>query len=176
MRSFKWVTGFCLVVMTFTVGVFFGPSEIGAQEKASPLAHQILGNWTLVSAVNDQDGKKTDVFGPNPRGLMILTPDGRYSMIMMRADLPKFASNNRVKGTVEENQAVVQGSAAYFGRYTVERDKEQTVILHIEGSTFPNWIGQDQKRIMTVVGDELKLTVPTAPIGGTNTLIWKRAK
>jgi hypothetical protein len=55
----------------------------------------------------------------------------------MRASLPKFASNSRVKGTTEENQAVVQGSAAFFGTYTVTSDKEQTVNLHIEGGYLP---------------------------------------
>ncbi len=56
-------------------------------------------------------------------------------------------------------------------------DKEQTVNLHIEGSTFPNWDGQDQKRVMSVEGDELRLTNPTPSIGGgVNHIIWKRAK
>jgi hypothetical protein len=36
-----------------------------------------------------------------------------------RADLPKFAANNRNVGTPEENKAIVQGSFAYFGTYTV---------------------------------------------------------
>ena len=102
-------------------------------------------------------------------------PYGRFSSILMRASLPKFASNSRVKGTVEENQAVVQGSVASFGTYTGQSDKEQTVNLHIEGSTFPNWDGQDQKRLMTVKGDELKVTNPAASIGGTNYAIYKRA-
>ena len=97
-------------------------------------------------------------------------------MILMRASLPKFAANNRMKGTAEENQAVVQGSHATFGTYTVASDKEQTVNLHIEGSTFPNWDGQDQKRVMTVSGDELKVTNPTPTFGGTNYVVYKRAK
>jgi hypothetical protein len=108
---------------------------------------------------------------------MILTPEGRFSLIMMRASLPKFASNNRVKGTAKENQAVVQGSNAYFGTYTVLNNKEQSITLHMEGGTFPNWDGQDQKRPMTVEGDELKLVNPTPSLGGgTNYMIWKRAK
>ena len=132
---------------------------------------------TTVVLLPEQDGKKTDVFGPNPRGSLLLTPDGRFSLILMRASLPKFASNNRMKGTVEENQAIVQGSNVYFGTYTVLSGKEQTANLHIEGSTFPNWDGQDQKRLMTVEGDELKLVNPTPSIGGgTNYVIWKRAK
>lgn len=107
---------------------------------------------------------------------MILTPDSRFSIMLMRASLPTFASNNRAKGTVEENQAVVQGSIAYFGSYTVVSEKEQIVNLRIEGSTFPNWDGEDQQRVMTVVGDELRVINPTAAIGGTAHIVWRRAK
>jgi hypothetical protein len=163
------------VVAVLAVGVLSGASEVRAQEKGAGLAQQIQGSWVLVSMYNEQEGKRTEQFGSNPRGSLIFTPDGRFSSIHMRASLPKFASNSRVKGTAEENQAVVQGSSTLFGTYTVASDKEQTVNLHIEGSTFPNWDGSDQKRIMTVNGDELKVISTTATIGGTNYSVYKRA-
>jgi hypothetical protein len=94
----------------------------------------------------------------------------------MRASLPKFAANNRMKGTAEDNQAVVQGSLAHYGRYAVASEKEHTVNLSNEGSTFPNWDGQDQKRVWIVKGDELTVTNPTASVGGVVYAIWKRAK
>jgi Lipocalin-like domain len=166
-----------LVTAILAGGTPFGISDVWAQEKGSTLAQQIQGTWILVSIYNEQDGKKTEQLGPNPRGLLIYTADGHFSHIIMRASLPKFASNSRVKGTVEENNAVVQGSIAYFGTYTVAIEKEETVVtLHIEGSTFPNWDGQDQKRFCLVVGDEMKVTNPIATIGGTNYNVWKRAK
>ncbi len=165
-----------LIVAVLSGGTLSGASAVWAQEKGSTLAQQIQGSWILVSIYNEQDGKKIDVFGPKPRGFMTFTPDGRFMYILMRASLPKFASNNRMKGTAEENQAVIQGSHATFGKYNVG-DKEQTVNLHIEGSTFPNWDGQDQKRVMTVIGDELKITNPTPSFGGgTNYIVLKRAK
>jgi hypothetical protein len=175
-RSIKEVAGVLLVVTVLLGGTLFGSSGVWAQEKGSNLAKQIQGAWTLVSIYNEQDGKKTEVFGPNPRGSMILTPNGRFSIIMMRASLPKFASNNRMTGAAEENQAVTQGSFADFGTYKVVSEKEKAVNFHIEGCTFPNWDGQDQKRFVTVTADELKLTVPITTIGGTNYLVWKRAK
>lgn len=175
--SIKEVASVLLVVAVLVVGSWSGASEVWALEKGAGLAQQVQGSWILVSMYNEQDGKKTEQFGPNPRGSMILTPGGRFSSILMRASLPKFASNNRVKGTVEENQAIVQGSIAFFGTYKVLSDKEQTLNLHIDGGTFPNWNGQDQRRLMTVEGDELKLVNPVPSIGGgTNYIIWKRAK
>lgn len=94
----------------------------------------------------------------------------------MKADLPKFAVNNRTKGTAEENQAVVQGSVAAIGSYKVAEAKEGKVILHFVGSTFPNWTVQDQERIFTVTGNEMKMITPASGVGGTNTVILKRAK
>jgi hypothetical protein len=42
-------------------------------------------------------------------------------------DLPKFASGNRLQGSDAENNAIVRGSLAYFGTYTVdEADKTFT--------------------------------------------------
>jgi ABC-type uncharacterized transport system substrate-binding protein len=40
--------------------------------------------------------------------------------MVVRSDLPKFGSNNRMSGTPEENKAIVQGSIAYFGTYSID--------------------------------------------------------
>ncbi len=176
-KSIKYAAMFMWVVTVLSGGMIYLASDAAAQESERTFAQMIQGSWVLVSIYNEQDGKKFDSYGPNPRGSLILTPDGSYSMIIMRESLPKFAANNRMKGSVVENQAVIQGSHAAFGTYTVANDKEHTVNVHIIGSTFPNWDGQDQKRFMTVIGDELKVTNPSASIGGgTNYVIWKRAK
>lgn len=164
-----------LVVSLLAAGVVLGAAQLRAEKNGVSLAQ---GSWILVDLYNEADGKKSEPFGPNPRGSMLLTPDGRFTMILMQASLPKFLTNVRTKGTAEEKQAVVQGSVAAFGTYAITGDKEQTLNLHIEGSTYPNWDGQDQKRPMSVSGDELKVINPTPSIGGTgkNYQIWKRAK
>ena len=89
---------------------------------------------------------------------------------------PKFASNNRLTGTARENRAVAQGCIAYFGSYTVQNEKDGVVMLTVEGSTFPNWDGQKQKRRMTVSGDTLQVINPASGIGGTSYIVWKRAR
>jgi Lipocalin-like domain len=162
-------------IIVLAVWVLSGASAVSTEQKAGALRQQVQGNWTLVAVVNEQDGKRIGVFGPGPGGSLILTPDGRFSFIILRASLPKFASRNRITGADKENEAVVPGPVAYFGTYAVPNGKEQTVQLTIEGSTFPHGDGEVQKRIMTVTGDELKLTDPTSAVGGTNALIWKRA-
>jgi hypothetical protein len=137
---------------------------------------QGVGTWTLVSVTLEKERKKTDLFGPNPQGQITFDPNGRISMIITRSDLPKFASNNRHAGTPEENKAVVEGSIAYFGTYSVS-ETDDTCAIHIESSMFPNWIGTNQKRSFTISDDELKWTTPTVSLGsGTALDVWKRAK
>ncbi len=136
--SMKKVTSVLVAVAVLSGGMLSGASGVWAKEKGTTLAKQIQGSWILDSIYNEQDGKRIEPFGDKPRGFMTLTPEGRFSIILMRASLPKFAANNRMTGTAEENQAVVQGSFAYYGTYAVGNEKEHTVNLHIEGHTFPN--------------------------------------
>ena len=147
-----------------------------AEQKTTSLEKRLVGAWAMTGNVLDQDGKKSEPFGPNAKGNVIFTSGKRVAVIITRADLPKIASNNRTTGTPEENKAVAAGSIAYFGTYEVN-DADKLLTMHLEGSTFPNWSGTDQKRIVALSGDEMTVTNPTPSIGpGTATLVWKRAK
>jgi hypothetical protein len=138
---------------------------------------QLVGSWMLVSVTNtDQAGNKVEMFGPSPKGALMLDSTGHFAILIMRPDLPKVASSNRMAGTPEENKAVVAGTIAYFGTYSVS-EADRTIGLHIEGSTFPNWTGTDQKRPFTLTGDELRYTNPAPSTGsGTAEVVWRRAK
>ena len=46
---------------------------------------------------------------------------GHFCFLSTSADLPKFAVNNRAAGTPGENKAVMQGSMAAFGIYSVDQ-------------------------------------------------------
>lgn len=138
-------------------------------------ATNLAGTWTLVSLTLEKDGTKTDLYGPNPQGRLIHDANNHVVVVITRADLPKFAANDRTAGTSEENKAVVQGSLAYFGTDTVD-EAAKTITTHIEGCTFPNWIGTDRKLSFNLNGDELDqrtLSVPSVG-AGTAHLIWKR--
>ena len=104
-----------LTASALIFGVFLPREESTAQTTAKDLVE----TWTLVSITIEQDGKKTDLFGPNPQGQETRAANGHVSVIITRSDLPKFASNNRAAGTPEENKAVVQESIAYFGMSSV---------------------------------------------------------
>jgi hypothetical protein len=70
----------------------------------------------------------------------------------------------------------VAGSIAYYGTYSIN-EADKVITVQIEGSTFANQIGTDQKRIITsLTADELKFTNPASTSGATLELVWKRAK
>ena len=164
------------MVSLLIVGVSLPASDAAGQQKS--LKQQLVGTWKLVSSHNVRsDGSKIDVYGPNANGILIYTSDGHFALVNTRSDLPKFASNSRDRGTPEEYKAVVQGSIAYFGTYTVN-EADKVITAQIEGSTFANMIGgPDQKRIITsLTADELKFTNPASTSVATLELVWKRAK
>ena len=143
---------------------------------AQSLREQIIGTWLAISQYVDQDGKKLEPFGPDPKGMVIYDANGYFVLVLQRATLPKFQSNNRLAGTAEENRAIVQGSIAYFGKYSIDESGHK-ITLHYEGSTFPNWDGDDQVRLVEIAGDELNLISPVSAVGGgTVHLRLRRAK
>src|SRR5258708_19684564 len=97
-------------------------------------AKELAGTLMHVSITLEQNGKKTDFYGPNPQGQVTYAPNGRVSLIIARSDLPQFASKNRKAGTPEENKAVVQGSIAYFVTCSFT-ETDNPITTHIQTTT-----------------------------------------
>lgn len=140
-----------------------------AERPAAPVGppksmkESIVGSWSLlIDDAVKPDGTHTSNFGPNPMGLAMFGADGHFSVQIVRAGRPKFASNNRTTGTADENKAAVAGSNAFFGTYTLN-EADKTLTFRIEASTYPNLEGTQQKRTLTslTAGDELTWTNPT---------------
>ena len=119
------------------------------------------------------DGRTIQPFGPNPQGIAIFDSAGHFAIVNSRSDLPQFASNNRMHGTAEENEAIVHGSIAFFGTYSVT---DGVITQHIDGGTWPAWAGTDQKRTVAsfTANEQTWTTVPS--FGGRSELHWKRVK
>jgi hypothetical protein len=162
-------------VMAVLFGAAVLATDASAQQKPSELRQQIVGTWSLSAQWVEQDGKKVERFGTSPKGIAMYDSNGRFATILLRTDLPKFASNNAMTGTADENKAIVQGSNATYGSWSVN-EQDGSLISQIEGSTFPGWDGQSQRRTVSIVGDEMKMCVPGAQIGGTACATWKRTK
>jgi hypothetical protein len=167
-----------ILSLSVVAGLGLALLQGGAVGQQKPLKDQLAGAWMHVSTkYKFPDGKTADTMGPNARGIMILDPSGHMAFLNMRASLPKFASKDRTKGTPEEHKAIVEGSYAYFGTYTVN-EADHSFTVHVEGSTFPNFDGIDQKRSVTLAGDELRYTNPVATVGQGVVVeaVWKRAR
>jgi hypothetical protein len=150
--------------------------SVDAVAQQQTLKEQVVGTWIYVAVdIVRPDGSRVPLYGPNPQGFASFDSNGHYQLLTARDGLPKFASNDRMNGTPEENKAVVQGSIAHLGGYTVN-EADKTITFHIETSTFPNWNGTEQKRPFTLTGDELRWRTPASSGGGTAEVVLKRAK
>ena len=163
------------ILTAITAGALVLLSGIALAQQKS-LKEQLVGTWTVTSW--DQvmpDGSKFQRFGANPQGVHVFDANGRYVVMFARADLPKFAAPNPMKATPQEMKAVMEGSIAYHGTYTVD-EASKVVTLRADASTFPNQVGSDNKRTITFVSaDELKYQNTTALTGGQIYIAFKRA-
>jgi hypothetical protein len=165
MNSFKAFTLGIAAIIGTNIAVLSGAT---AQTIAD-----LVGSWAVVSVDNvSPEGKRSPAFGPNPKGVVMMDADGRYVELILRSDIPKIAAGNRTQGTPEENAAVAQGVLAFYGPYSIAG---KVVNLHVDGSSFQNWTGGDQKRTVTAyTKDEITWTNATGSSGGLVELIARR--
>ena len=164
---------FSLSVIT-TLGISLFSGSAFCQQKS--LKEQLVGTWTIVSNDNvAPDGTKRQILGPNPNGIFILGADERYALIVVNPARPKFGGKSRLEGTPEENKAAIAGTVASFGAWSVD-EATNTLVTSIEGNLFPNDEGRDQRRIIALAGDQLKMVNPSPGSGGRAEIVFKRAK
>jgi len=156
------------------LGLVVLPGSAVAQQKT--LKEQLVGTWLLASWEQVMpDGSKVHNYGTNPRGVVMFDANGRLFVMFARPDLPKIASNAPRTATAEEAKALVAGSLAYFGTYTVN-DADKAMSFRLDASSFPNQVGSDQRRTITsLTADELKYDT-IALAGGKISVGLKRAK
>ncbi|WP_426439665.1 lipocalin-like domain-containing protein [Bradyrhizobium genosp. P] len=112
----------------------------------------LIGNWKLVSSQVVVEGQPPqDLFGSNPRGYLVLTPDGR-SIVLTTADGRKAGMGDA------ERAALHKSMLAYTGKYRVEGDDFITVV---DLSWNEAWNGTEQRRHFRIEGD--KLFIESAP-------------
>ena len=148
-----------------------------SQEKASTLKQHLVRTWTLIDVYFEwPGGRRTQPYGPDVKGRLVLDQSGLFSFQAIGADRPKFSSSNRREGTAEENATVVRMTESFFGTYSVD-EADQTIILHLERAMFPNWDGSDRKYKVVFKGDEMLTTGPPTPSTTGSYIpnqLWKR--
>jgi len=178
-----------LAMLAASLSVMAGPQRVFAATETmaaptprtasgDPLAGTgpLVGAWALVSVDNRKpDGSHTQPYGLDPQGLLIFDARGRYSLQIFRAVRPRFAANDKGRGTAEEYHAAVMGSNSHFGTYAIDAGAA-FVTFHLEHASYPNWDGIAQRRPFTVHDGELRYTVPatTDGDGTTGEVVWRR--
>jgi len=159
--------------------------RIAAREPLAPdrpasrsVKEQFFGTWKLVSwKIEQASGELIDPpLGPDSIGWIMYHPGGHMYVALMRPDRPKFASNNLMDATPEEVEAAFEGYISYCGFYEVN-EQEHLVIHRLQLSSFPNFVGTEQKRHFEFTGDRLTLKTPPLTMLGDaqiHRLIWER--
>ena len=158
------------------VGLSFALTGAAFAQQKTAKEH-IVGAWTLVAVTSEtDDGKNGEPFGSSPKGVIIFSNDGYFSLFQSRAEIPKIAANDRAKATPEEAQSIVASSIAYFGTYSID-ENTKVMLVNLAASTYANVaVIPNQKRTITLLtSDELKFDNPRTPNGMTLRTTWKRA-
>ncbi len=130
----------------------------------------LIGTWKLVSWQVIVENKAQNLFGPNPRGYLTLTREGR-AMAITTAD-------NREAGAGDAERAALHKSMlAYSGKYRVEGSD---FITTVDVSRNEVWNGTEQRRHFRIEGDKLFIESAPAPSilfpGRTDfrRIVWER--
>jgi hypothetical protein len=146
----------------------------GAAAAPTPGEVSLGGTWTLVAPdLLQPDGSRSHDYGDAPKGLLLIDRMGHYSLQLYRTDRPRFANPSKAKASAQEYRAAVMGSSTHYGTVVVEPGQHQ-LVFHIEGASFPNWEGQEQRRAYELHGDTLSYRVPPRPDGNVPVSVWRR--
>lgn len=135
----------------------------------------IVGTWRLVSwELCDRDGHISYPMGRRPSGRLTYTPDGYMSVLITGRDRRRTIPGDPTIGIPEATITAARRSIAYAGSY-VRQGPE--VVHHVELSSFPEWIGTDQERLIAWNEERLVLYTLPALVGGKEQaayLTWER--
>jgi len=150
---------------------------INAVAQQRTLKDQLVGAWTLVSYDSiGNDGSKKAVFGPQPRGTLMMDADGHYAMVLADPGRAKWPSDLRTEVPTEQLASAAKGLVAQFGDWSVD-EPSKTMTRKVAGALSPNLAGIEQKMTIALSGDELKVLTATSGVTGTRTeQVFRRAK
>lgn len=114
----------------------------------------LVGVWKLSShQMIVDDGEPSHFYGRQPKGYLVLTPEGRMIGIL--------TSDSRRPGTQDDERAELHKSMiAYSGKYRIENDEFITVV---DVSWNEAWNGTEQRRSFELAGGKLSITSARQP-------------
>jgi hypothetical protein len=121
-------------------------------------AKQLQGVWRVTSfkaQIVGDDTAPRDLLGPNPKGYLIFTPEGRTAVLIS-------ATDRKPPSTDADSLALMKSVIAYTGKYVVEGDKWVTKV-DVSWNEVLN--AQDQVRFFKIEGERLTVRTPEQPSG-----------
>ena len=130
----------------------------------SSLRSQLIGAWELVDySAWKEDGSDTVYpLGKDAQGIIMYTPDGYMSAQLQRPGQIPFKVNDLNGGTPEEWKQAGENYLAYTGPYYVDESGDEPILQHhMTDCSFPNWLGNTQRRLVKITeeGGERYLTL-----------------
>jgi hypothetical protein len=139
-------------------------------------SNPLIGTWRLVSWENRSvDGQEVSYpLGKDATGYIMYNQDGYMFVAIMAPHRLRFAADDLLSATKEEEAQAEETYISYCGRYDFLGD---TVVHHVELSLFLNGIGVDQERLVDLRGNRVTLSTRPLLLRGiqqTAHLIWER--
>jgi hypothetical protein len=115
----------------------------------------ITGTWLLVARGNDDpDDEKVSIerYGNDPRGMVIISPDGWMNASLSHGDRAPLAGDPAWHTDAPESDrlAAFDTYISYGGQWRLETD---TFITKVEFALNPGWVGREQKRGVELLPD-----------------------
>src|SRR5215217_4385755 len=161
----------------FADGIMMQSNAHPQGKKGTTMAsNPLIGTWRLLSWENRsvEDGKVSYPLGEDAIGYIMYNEDAYMFVAIMAPHRLRFAADDLLSATKEEEAQAEETYVSYCGRYDFLGD---TVVHHIVMSLFPNWIGGDQERLVDLRGNRLTLSTRPLLLRGiqqTARLIWER--
>jgi hypothetical protein len=137
----------------------------------------LAGAWKLVSfEVRRKNGQTHYPFGGNASGQLIYTENGHVTANLSQNGRMEVKTGDIMDASHEEMAASFRGYISYFGQYEFD-EKNSVVLHHVEGSLFPNWIGDTLKRNVKFIGDRIELSTEPLKYGSeevTGVVVWEK--
>ena len=132
----------------------------------------LVGTWKLVSCILEdvETKEQKPVWGTNPNGYIVMTPEGRWIVI-------QTAEGRRAPQSDEDRIGAFKSLLAYSGKYRTDGNK---VVIKVDIAADKSWNGTEQVRHYKIDKDQLHIEAVPQPypnFGGKvmrGILVWKR--